>query len=72
MWELNGEWFGYKLTNRGPINEAFVDFYIKNVELKHSLNHNIDIFMRSENPQGVINADNANGFLIGDVTLNGL
>ena len=72
LWKLQDEIVGYKLNNRGPINEAFVDFYIKEVELKNSLNDNIDIFMRSTNPQGVIQADNANGFLIGDVSLGGL
>lgn len=61
---------GYILYNRGPINEAFVDFYIRNVRLKSSLNNNIHDFMVSVDPKGVIQADNANGFLIGDTSLN--
>ena len=72
LWQLNNEWVGYKLYNRGPINEAFVAFYIKEVQLKNSLNENINQFMTNVDPQGVIYADNANGFLIGDVSLGGL
>lgn len=72
LWKVNNEWYGYKLSNRGPINEAFTDFYLKEVQLQNSLNHNIDIFMRSVDPQGVIYADNANGFLIGDISIGGL
>lgn len=72
LWQLNNEWIGYKLYNRGPINEAFTAFYIKEVQLKNGLNENINQFMTSVDPQGVIYADNANGFLIGDVSLGGL
>jgi hypothetical protein len=72
LWQLNSEWVGYKLYNRGPINEAFTAFYIKEVQLQNELNTNINQFMTSVDPQGVIYADNANGFLIGDVSLGGL
>lgn len=72
LWQINNEWVGYKLYNRGPINEAFTAFYIKEVQLKNSLEDNFHEFMTSVDPQGVIYADNANGFLIGDVSLGGL
>ena len=72
LWKLNNDWYGYKLYNRGPINEAFVDFYLHEVQLKNSLNQNLHQFMLSEKPQGVIRADNANGFLIGDISIGGL
>lgn len=72
LWQLNNEWIGYKLYNRGPINEAFTAFYIKEVQLKNSLGNNIHQFMTSQDPQGVIYADNANGFLIGDISLGGI
>ena len=72
LWQLNNEWIGYRLYNRGPINEAFTAFYIKEIQLQGTLNENINQFMTSEEPQGVIYADNANGFLIGDVSLGGL
>lgn len=72
LWKINNDWYGYKLYNRGPINEAFTDFYLHEVQLKNSLNTNLHQFMTSEKPQGVINADNANGFLIGDTSYGGL
>lgn len=72
LWQLDNKWVGYKLYNRGPINEAFTAFYIKEVQLNNGLNENINQFMTSEDPQGVIYADNANGFLIGDISLGGL
>lgn len=64
----NGEWIGYKLVNRGPINEAFVNFYVHEIQLNNSLNENIHSFMLDPK-YGAINADNANGFLMGDVSL---
>ena len=72
LWKINNEWFGYKLYNRGPINEAFVAFYLREIQLKNSLTNNIHQFMTSIDPQGVIQADNANGFLIGDIAIGGL
>ena len=71
LWRLNSEWLGYKLSNRGPINEAFVAFYLHEKKLENSLD-SIHEFMTSANPQGVIYADNANGFLIGDISIGGL
>lgn len=72
LWKINNEWVGYKLYNRGPINEAFVAFYLHEIQLKNSLTNNIHQFMTSIDPQGVIQADNANGFLIGDISIGGL
>lgn len=72
LWQLNNDWIGYKLYNRGPINEAFTDFYLHEVQLKNGLNENIHQFMTSVKPQGVIYADNANGFLLGDISAGGL
>lgn len=72
LWKINNEWVGYKLYNRGPINEAFVAFYLREIQLKNSLTNNIHQFMTSIDPQGVIQADNANGFLIGDISIGGL
>lgn len=72
LWKINNEWVGYKLYNRGPINEAFTAFYLKEIQLNNSLGNNIHQFMTSVDPQGVIYADNANGFLIGDISLGGL
>lgn len=71
LWKYNNNWIGYKLTNRGPINEAFTAFFIHEIQLKNGLHENINTFM-TLSPYGVIYADNANGFLIGDVSLGGL
>lgn len=72
LWKtLNDNWIGYKLTNRGPINEAFTAFYIRSIQLNNSLNENINTFMTYPG-LGVISADNANGFLIGDVSMGGV
>lgn len=71
LWKINNEWYGYRLTNRGPINEAYVAFYIHEIQLNNSLNQNIHNFMTSS-AYGVIQADNANGFFIGDTSIGGL
>lgn len=72
LWKINNDWVGYKLYNRGPINEAFVAFYLREIQLKQGLGADFHYFMTSSDPQGVIMADNANGFLIGDVSVGGL
>lgn len=72
LWQINDEWKGYKLNNLGPINEAFTAFYLHEIKLDNTLMENIDQFMLSEQPQGVIYADNANGFLIGDLSIGGM
>ena len=72
FWEYKDQWYGYRIFNRGPINEAFASFYIENVRLQGSLNDKIHTFMMSKSPQGVIYADNANGFLVGDLSKGGL
>ena len=72
LWkDPNDKWIGYRLNNRGPINEAYVNFYVHEIQLNNSLNNNIHDFMLDPK-YGAINADNANGFLIGDVSLQGL
>lgn len=74
QWPLNRTppaWKGYHLTTRGPINEAYVNLYIHNIQLKNTyLEKHIDTFMLNT-PYGAIAADNRNGFLIGDVAKDG-
>lgn len=74
FWEYKDQWYGYRVFNRGPINEAFASFYIENFRLQGTLNEKIHTFMMSQppGPQGVIYADNANGFLVGDLSKGGL
>jgi len=31
LWKINSEWYGYKLYNKGPINEAYAAFYIHEI-----------------------------------------
>lgn len=70
LWRLGDEWKGYKFATKGPINEAYVNFYINNIQFLQDLEQNIDIFMLD--PKfGVVTADNANGFLLGDTSIGG-
>lgn len=73
LWKYNSEWIGYQIWNRGPINEAFVDFYINNYnKFTGNKDEDMHVFMTSSSPQGVIQADTANGFLIGDTFFGNL
>ncbi len=71
LWLHNNEWNGYRLYNRGPINESFVGFFIHNIKFNSGIQENIHQFMAS-NPHGVIYVDNANGYLIGDTSYGGI
>ena len=70
LWFYPDAWKGYKLTSLGPINEAFVNCYVHNVQLLNSLEGNIDTFM--EGDYGAIQADATRGFMIGDVAKGGV
>ena len=54
----------------GPINEAFVNNYIHEIKLGNSLEQNIDTYMLGD--YGAIKADATKGFMIGDVSKNGI
>ena len=69
LWYV-GEWRGYKLTTKGPINEAFVNFYVHKIKLEKSMEENINEFMTGS--YGAINADATRGYLIGDVSKDGI
>lgn len=71
LWKINHEWKGYRMTTKGPINEAYVNMYIHEIKLKNSLEKNIDTFMLDPN-HGAIQADNTKGYLIGDVRKDGI
>lgn len=70
LWHL-GDWKGYKVNNLGAINEAFANLYIHEIKLNGSMEWDIDTFMEDD-MYGAIRADNANGFLIGDVSRDGI
>lgn len=63
-------WKGYRFTNKGPINEAYVNLYVHNIKLKYSMEPNIDTFML-DTSYGAIKADATKGFLLGDIA-NGI
>ena len=65
LWYI-GEWRGYTMNSLGPINEAFVNFYVHKIELNKQLEYNIDTYML-DNEYGAIKADATKGFMIGDV-----
>ena len=69
MWYWE-RWKGYQLRTKGPINEAFVNMYVHNAILRRGLEGNIDTFMLGD--YGAIKADATKGFLIGDVSKNGV
>ena len=65
LWYV-GKWKGYTMRTLGPINEAFVNFYVHSIELKKGTEENIDTYMLDDN-YGAIKADATKGFMIGDV-----
>lgn len=73
LWYHNNNWIGYKFTrgNLGPINEAFVNFYVNKQKLNGYLEQKINRFML-DSKYGAINADATKGFMIGDVERNGI
>lgn len=72
FWQHKDQWYGYRIFNKGPINEAFASFFIENIKLQGDLESRIHTFMLSKSPQGVVWADNANGFFMGDLHKGGL
>lgn len=70
LWFYPDIWKGFKLNSKGPINEAYVNLYIHNIKLLGTLEGNIDIFMLGE--YGAIRADSTKGFMIGDVSRDGI
>lgn len=72
LWYYPNAWKGYKMYHKGPINEAYVNFYVNNFYFgKSNTEENIDIFMKHKD-YGAINADSTKGFLIGDVHKGGI
>lgn len=71
LWYYPAEWKGYTMNSMGPINEAYVNFYVHNTQLLNSLEGNIDAFMLNSG-YGAINADATRGFMIGDVSNNNI
>lgn len=65
LWYL-GTWDGVWISGAGPLGEAYVAFFINNYLFSNKIEPNVRDFML--NPQyGSIKADNASGFLKGDI-----
>lgn len=71
-WVTRGnKWAGYKFTNRGPINEAFAQFFLHTQPgidyFRHDIERNVQTFVMHES-YGARRADSLNGFLVGDAS----
>lgn len=65
LWYL-GTWDGVWISGAGPLGEAYVAFFVNNYLFSNKIEPNVRDFML--NPQyGSIKADNASGFLKGDI-----
>ena len=65
LWYL-GSWDGVWISGAGPLGEAYVAFFVNNYLFSNKIEPNVRDFML--NPQyGSIKADNASGFLKGDI-----
>lgn len=72
LWRPQGsDWKGYYFPTKGPINEAYASFYIKNIEFSGYMEDQIDKFIL-DNECGAITADNFSGFMIGDYSQDGI
>lgn len=72
-WWTNRQLSGYYLSNKGAINEAYVNFYLHLQNLKGYFSNEKDKEKQLEKfvtntKYGVITADSENGFVIGDIS----
>lgn len=62
---------GYQFTNRGPINEAFAQFFLHTQPgvdyFRHGTERNVQTFVMHDT-YGARRADSLNGFLVGDAS----
>lgn len=66
LWK-NPEWDGAWISGAGPLGEAYVNFFVNEYKFMQMMEGNVEDFML--NPKyGAVLADNASGFLQGDVT----
>lgn len=66
LWK-NPEWDGVWISGTGPLGEAYVNFFINEYKFMQMMEGNVQDFMTNPN-YGAQLADNASGFLQGDVT----
>lgn len=67
LWNLNGTWDGRWISGAGPLGEAYVSFFLNEYVFSGGMEYNVMDFMTNSS-HGAELADNASGFLQGDVT----
>lgn len=70
LWKENG-WDGAWISGAGPLGEAFVNFFVNEYKFNGMVESNVRDFMMNDQ-YGAVLADNASGFLQGDVTKGAL
>lgn len=66
MWNIDG-WDGRWISSAGPLGEAYVAFFINKYIFSKEIEYSVKDYM-TNNSYGAKNADNASGFLKGDVS----
>lgn len=70
LWKV-GEWDGAYISSAGPLGEAYLNFFLNEYIFSNAVEPSVRDFMLNES-YGAILADNASGFLQGDVSKNGI
>lgn len=65
LWKI-GEWDGRWINSAGPLGEAYVAFFVNKYRFSNEIEPSVMDFMTNKN-FGAANADNASGFLKGDI-----
>ena len=65
LWKID-EWDGVWISGAGPLGEAYLAFFLNKYVFSNDLEPDVKTFMLNKS-YGAINADNASGFLSGDV-----
>lgn len=72
-WNIQNRFAAYRFFTKGPINEAFVNFYVNftgRSYFNQDQEHNLATFVMHKT-YGAKQADSKNGFLIGDTSIGG-
>lgn len=70
LWNDNG-WDGAWISGAGPLGEGYLNFFINEYLFSGMVESDVRDFMLNTE-YGAVNADNASGFLQGDVSRNGI
>ena len=70
LWKEN-DWDGVWISGAGPLGEAYVNFFVNEYKFSGMMETSVKTYMMDET-YGAVLADNASGFLQGDVTKGAL